>query len=151
SPSADPRCGVRGTPEGDESHDARAVCSLARTARSRPLRARRNRRVPPRAGRPLSHRARPALRRRRRAFAACRRATGRPRPTGIRARRHARGQEPARPGAALLSSEELPRQRLVPMLAEAIMEVGDFAAAESLLDETLASFQEEELQVYADA
>src|SRR5262249_9014772 len=53
--------------------------------------------------------------------------------------------------AALLSSEELPRQRLVPMLAEAIMEVGDFAAAESLLDETLASVHEEELQVYADA
>jgi class 3 adenylate cyclase/tetratricopeptide (TPR) repeat protein len=55
-----------------------------------------------------------------------------------------RGDMPAavnllRRAAALLPTEDPSRRGLLPMLAEAMMETGGFAAAESLLDEVVAS------------
>ena len=52
-PPADPRRRLRRAPEGRPGRAARALRRLARAARRRPRRAGRDRRLPPRAGRPL--------------------------------------------------------------------------------------------------
>ena len=54
----DPRRGLRRPPEGGSGGPAHPLCGVARRARTNPRRARRDRRLPPRAGRPLCGRAR---------------------------------------------------------------------------------------------
>jgi class 3 adenylate cyclase len=52
--------------------------------------------------------------------------------------------------AALLPAQDPRRHRLLPMLAEAVMEAGEFASAEALLDEALTAVGEDDVRLYAD-